>query len=362
MHRTPGVHALPTCPRSVDDGDDPAAVRILAVTICCLALFCCAPARAEFVPEPVDGPGAFTLLFENDIFGALGDDHHYTQGLRFSYLTREGRVWNWVEGGAKALPLFPDDGRLRATYSLGQNLYTPEDIKATEVVVDDRPYAGWLYAAVGLVSDTRHSLDIVEFSVGVVGPAALGEPLQRWVHGIIGSPIPMGWDNQLHNELTLQLFYERKWRFGWRPGWLQRIGLGTDLTPHAGAGLGNVFIQGATGATLRIGSDLPADYGTPRIRPSLPGSEFFVPTRRFSGYLFAGLEARAVARNIFLDGNTFGGSHSVKKFPLVGDFQGGLALVALDTRLAFTYVIRTREFELQNGPDRFGAFSLSFRF
>jgi hypothetical protein len=267
-----------------------------------------------------------------------------------------------VKSIAHTVPFYPEDGRMRSTWSLGQNLYTPEDIKTEELVEDDRPYAGWLYAAVGLVTDSRRSLDVVEFSVGVVGPAAMGEELQRWFHSLIDSPDPKGWHNQLQNELTLQLFSERKWRTVWEPGWLKAIGLQTDVTPHVGGALGNVFIHAAAGGTLRIGSDLPADYGTPRIRPSLPGSEFFVPRRSFSGYFFAGLEGRGVLRNMFLDGNTFKDSHSVEKFPFVGDFQGGIALFAFDIRAAFTYVLRTREFVLQNDADRFGAITLSFRF
>lgn len=320
-----------------------------------------AAAGAEFVPGPVDERGAFTFVFENDILGGFGTDRHYTQGMRLSYLSREESVWNWVESIAHKVPFYPEDGRMRATYSVGQNLYTPEDIKTDELVVDDRPYAGWLYAAVGLVTDTRRSLDTVEFSIGVVGPTALGEELQSWFHGLIDSPDPQGWHNQLSDELTLQLFSERKWRTVWEPGLLERIGLQADVTPHVGGALGNVYIHAAAGGTLRLGTDLPVDYGAPRIRPSLPGSEFFVPTRSFSGYFFAGVEGRAVLRNMFLDGNTFKDSHSVEKFPFVGDFQGGLALVAFDVRAAFTYVFRTREFVEQNGADVFGAITLSFR-
>ena len=78
--------------------------------------------------------------------------------------------------------------------------------------------------------------------------------------------------------------------------------------------------------------------------------------------MFGGLEIRAVARNIFLDGNTFGSSHSVEKNYLVGDFQGGLALVVHRMRAAFTYVYRTPEFRLQDEADRFGAITLSLIF
>jgi len=320
-----------------------------------------ASARAEFVTGPADDSGALTFVFENDILGALGTDRHYTQGMRLAYLSGEERLWGWVKSLAHKVPFYPEDGRMRSTWAIGQNLYTPEDIKTAELIVDDRPYAGWLCAAVGLVTDTRRSLDVIEFSVGVVGPAALGEELQSWFHELIDSPDPQGWGNQLHDELTVQMFSERKWRALWEPGWLKAVGLQADVTPHVGGALGNVFIHAAGGGTIRIGSDLPADYGTPRIRPSLPGSEFFVPRRSFSGYFFAGVEGRAVLRNMFLDGNTFGDSHSVEKFPFVGDFQGGFAVVGFDVRAAFTYVVRTREFVLQDGVDRFGAVTLSCR-
>src|SRR3546814_17784538 len=101
--------------------------------------------------------------------------------------------------------------------------------------------------------------------------------------------------------------------------------LGVDVTPHLGAALGNVYTYGAGGLTLRFGEDLPDDYGPPRIRPALPGSDYFRPTDDFGWYFFAGAEGRIVARNIFLDGNTFKDSHSVDKRPLVADLQAGLA-------------------------------------
>ena len=65
----------------------------------------------------------------------------------------------------------------------------------------------------------------------------------------------------------------------------------------------------------------------PRIRPGLSGSNFFLSDtdsgRDFGWYLFGGVEGRAVAHNLFLDGNTFAKSLSVQKKTFVADFQGG---------------------------------------
>ena len=96
--------------------------------------------------------------------------------------------------------------------------------------------------------------------------------------------------------------------------------------------------------------------------PSLPGSGFFEPQDDFGFYVFAGLDGRVMARNIFLDGNSFEDSHSVEKNILVGDAQVGIAFTIRAARLAYTHVFRTPEFSGQNNADKFGALSLSLRF
>ena len=80
--------------------------------------------------------------------------------------------------------------------------------------------------------------------------------------------------------------------------------LQAELSPHLGFSLGNVATCANAGITLRIGNDLAGDYGVPRIRPSLPGSSFFEPVDGSGWYVFAGIDARAVAYNIFLEGDS----------------------------------------------------------
>ena len=324
-----------------------------------LVLAASLPALADDSPyrEP-DHASILSLQWENDIFTGRGTDRHYTNGLRVSLLRGDDKVPGWLLSVARALPWFPDGGYVRGSWALGQNLYTPGDIRERELIVDDRPYAAWLYLGRGLVLENGRVLDIMELSLGVVGPAAFGEPVQKGIHEFIDSPDPRGWDNQLGNELAVQAIWQRKWR---RLHDAADRGFGVDLLPHVGGALGNVFIYGAAGATARLGFDLPADYGPPRIQPSLPGSEFFVASKRLSGYLFLGAEARFVLRDMFLDGNTFRSSHSVEKHWLVADFQAGAALLSRGVRLAYTYVVRTEEFDLQDGHDAFGTFTLSVR-
>lgn len=311
--------------------------------------------------QAVDLGGSYSLLVENDVF--TGNDQHYTNGLRLTYLSRQDDVPDYIRQFAAALPFVELGARLRAGYALGHNIYTPNDIKSAGPVPSERPYAGYLYAGMAVVaeSDSRSGdiLDTWELDIGMVGPSARGEEVQNNFHRLIGSPQAQGWDNQLKDEPTLSLTHERKWRHLWRH---PDSGLGFDFTPHVGGSLGNLSTYLNLGATVRIGEGLARDYGPPRIRPSLPGSGFFLPQDGIGWYLYAGVDGRAMAHNIFLDGNTFKDSPSVDSKTWIGDMQMGLVLTLSAVQVAYTHVYRTREFEGQKAGDNFGALSVSARF
>ena len=135
-----------------------------------------------------------------------------------------------------------------------------------------------------------------------------------------------------------------------------------DVTPRDGIALGNVFTYAGAGAALRIGQNLDLDFGPPFIRPSLPGGTLVKRRDEWGWYLFAGVEGRAVARNIFLDGNTFADSPSVDKRPFIGDLQFGATGMMGPFRLSFTQIMRTEEFYGQQGGDHFGSVSLTYLF
>ncbi len=311
--------------------------------------------------QSADMGGTYTLLVENDVF--TGSDQHYTNGLRLSYLSRQDDVPDYIRKFAAAMPFVELGARLRAGYALGHNIYTPNNIKAAELVEDERPYAGYLYAGMAVVaeSDSRagNILDTWELDIGIVGPSALGKEVQNSFHHMIGVRQAEGWRNQLEDEIAVSLTHERKWRHLWRH---PDSGLGVDLTPHVGGSLGNLATYLNLGAMVRVGEGLARDYGPPRIRPSLPGSGFFLPYDGMGWYVYAGLDGRVTAHNIFLDGNTFADSHSVDSKTWVGDVQMGVVLTFDRVRIAYTHIYRTREFEGQKEGDNFGAIGISARF
>jgi lipid A 3-O-deacylase len=261
---------------------------------------------------------------------------------------------------SRNLPMLATDGHKRIGYAVGQNMFTPDNIDTTTLQRDDRPYAGWFFAEVSITSETGARLDTAALSVGIVGPWSAVEWTQKRWHETFGFQDPKGREHQLDNEPTLNLTIDRQWRY------ITPVTLGgfaADMTPHIGGALGNVFTYAAIGATFRFGQDLIDDFGgPPRLSPSLPGAAHFKPRDDFGWYLFAGVGGRAVARNIFLDGNSFGSSHNVDKKTLVGDAQAGLALIFPRFRITYTLVYRSKEFHTQDRGDRFGAISLTARF
>lgn len=301
--------------------------------------------------------GVFSFVVENDLFYGL--DQHYTNGLRLLWVPDgEAIPPKWARNLIRKVPWFRNQGTLRHGYAFGQSMFTPSDITVAKPPSDERPYAGWLYSSIGLGVESGKVLDLLALTVGMVGPSALAKQGQKFIHEISDSDEPQGWDTQLANEPGIMVTYQHSWRALASSTFTEGQ---MDVTPHVGAVVGNVFTYGNLGLTLRFGKRLPNDYGPPRIQPGSPGSGDFSPVSHTGWYFFVGVEGRAVARNIFLDGNTFYESSSVTKEPLVGDVQFGYVFDWRRYRLCYTHVLRTREYQTQASRDDFGAFSITVR-
>jgi hypothetical protein len=332
--------------------------------------------EAADVPAPVPEmtrareAGVFTIYFENDYFG--GTDRHYTNGGKFSWLSSDYSSWKQRDDAAgrfgERLPLLNDSGTQKNFgFAFGQNMYTPQ--RKDLVVPDplDRPYAGWSYLEFSFLSKSESKLDTLSFQPGIIGPHSYAKQTQRAVHKLVGSKQALGWDYQLKDEFGLNIVYERKWRIYARA--VADI-LGVDFVPHAGLSLGNVQTYANAGGTARFGFNLPSDFGVQLIRPGGAGSTPIddldprvSPRKNFSFFVFGAADGRAVARDIFLDGNTFRDSPSVDKENFVADLSYGAGVIAGRWQLTFTQVQRTREFKTQpESHNDFGSVTLSVAF
>ncbi len=311
----------------------------------------------------------FMIYFENDIFA--NTDEYYTNAVKLTWLTKnidryEEVLPSWSNQTTDSIPMVrqstPEEGAAHNIgFSLGHNIYTPENTQKESLIEEDRPYAGWLYGSIALHRKKPRSLNTFELTLGIVGPSAYGEDTQNTVHEYSDSPTAKGWDNELRDEPGVML----SWQQSLKPLILDRDRARFDFIPNYGLTLGNVFTYANLGGEARLGINVPDDFGTSLISPGSNLSSPMNPAEILSDFgfhVFIGAEGRAVLQNIFLDGNTWKDSHSVDKKHFVADLYAGLALTYGRFRLAYTHVFRTREFDNQDDGQQFGSVNISYSF
>ncbi len=305
-----------------------------------------------------------SISVENDNLGG-GTDRYYTSGVRATWFNSKINVPPIIELIADKIPTFSTDNSTATFFTLGHNIYTPADIRVATQPLGDRPWAAFLYGSVGLANITYNNrlpfhVDELEFTLGIVGPEALGKPIQNFVHKYISnSPRPRGWENQLGFEPGVIISWQRRipYAFTYDANYLH-----ARVEPNFSVSLGNIRTNAGVGATLVLGSAKEQD--TPqRVRPAIPGTGvFFTENHKFNWQVFAGIDGRVVARDIFLDGNTFSNSHSVDKKYFVGDASAGLSFTYDDYRMSYTANARSKEFHGQDENSIFGSITLTKRF
>lgn len=314
------------------------------------------------------------LYLENDLFAQTDSD--YTSGIRASWVSpdltdymMDPTLPGWVRRFNTALDFVHggQQGRQRnVVLSLGQTIFTPRDREATNVVLDDRPYAGWLFGSAAYQARDGNAMNTLEVRLGVVGPAALGKEAQDLIHDLRDFERFEGWANQLDNEPGFTFLWEHRQKASRRYNSNSRFGM--DLIGHGGLVVGNVATYVNAGAELRIGWSIPDDFGTSSLRPggdnstpSMNWSRRHTP-RDWGVHAFLALDTRLVAHNIFLDGNTVRDSHSVNREALVADAAIGLSAYYRGARLSYAQILRSREFTTQGETHSYGSLALSYIF
>ncbi len=353
--------------------------KTIAPGLFALILLYCAPTQAQTQKPPYES-WTFTFHLENDLFA--NTDRFYTNGIKLSWISPELKWFQdlpWMQkpgivqaGANKLISLLPfsdDASRQRnLAFSIGQKMFTPEDIARRDLIIEDRPYAGWLYGSAAFHSKTYQRLDTFEVQLGFTGDLSLARQAQDLVHSIRGINKANGWDNQIDTELGFAIIYDRKQRLLPRYDFYQQWGM--DLIVHTGGAAGTVFSHIDAGMEFRIGWNLPTDFGTALIRPAgdtnapadTKDPRYHRDRQGFSFHLFGGTTGRLVFRDIFLDGNTFSDSHSVDKKLFVGDFVMGASVIYRKFKLSYAQVLRTKEFDRQSSGQNFGSISLSYTY
>jgi len=301
------------------------------------------------LPAIAEQPTFVTVFVDNDWFAH--SDRHYTAGSHVAF----ARDIDTLSEGIRTLAPFRWATDRTAVFSIGQRIYTPGNTNPKPEEPLDRPYAGWIYVQGDVRTQAGPVSERVSGTIGYIGPGAGGRQVQRLSHHILGSRGLDGWGEQLRSEPTLSVAYERSW-----PG-LVSAGRGIDLSPYVGATLGTPYTYADAGAIARWGRNLPDDLPTAQISLGTP-RDGYRGTAALGWYAWAGVEARAVGRNVFLDGSTFRDSQSVDRKTFQYDVALGFVVAWPRVRAGFTMVQRSKEFDSQISSDRFGQIAISFAY
>jgi lipid A 3-O-deacylase len=292
---------------------------------------------------------------ENDVFPVPythPGDRFYTSGVRVSFgngaivpEADRSELPFWLRPVRKACP----GCRIYPNFSVGQQMYTPEDIENPDPQPGERPWAAWLYAGFGAAVDssasTRHDIEV---QIGVTGDAAGGRFGQRVWHELIDEEEPRGWDNQLGPDLGINGYYD--FQHIWRESG-DESRLDWDLVPSVKAAVGTMMTYAGVGGTFRVGRNI-SDFPYSPIRPSeRRTSSGRVPNLEVYGFI--GADVRAVAYNYFLEGGLFRDEPvTVDPQRYVWDFKFGVTARFDRYNITYAIVRRSEEFERTVGTDR----------
>jgi hypothetical protein len=210
---------------------------------------------------------------------------------------------------------------------IGQDLYTP----ATSAInpspaPGSRPNAGWLYLSQSARSLRPSRSDELTLTVGVTGPQSLGKFTQTLAHSVAPTfNRPVDWTGQVAFEPGVAVRYEQRRRIG-----IDESAIGFDMIPRVALTAGNVSTAAEIGVQTRTGWRLRHPW-LPRNGP-------------FECVLTGGISARAIARDLFLDGNTFRDGPSVGHEVFVGSGEIGVQMRFRALTLAYRAVNDTRSY------------------
>jgi hypothetical protein len=246
-------------------------------------------------------------------------DHNYTHGLRLS--------WDLARAPEFARRLVCRSGPCGTTLEIGQEIYT-STLDWFWYVDGERPYAGWLYGRADVRGGDRGTLRRLGLIVGVTGPPSLGEAAHTAVHETVADFRPrVGWVDQLPTEVAFAALASHSWRIA-PNGPAARI---VDVVPTVSGTVGTLRTSGEAGVRVRLGAPLEHPW--------------LADVRSGVGvYVFAGLRAEVVVRDMFLDGTLFSESARTDHRPVFGEVDAGLGLKMGRATLEFRAVRRGRQY------------------
>lgn len=266
------------------------------------------------------------VISDNDLYTSSKNDMYYTNGLELFY-----RFLSKNEN--------PKINKKITEFRIGQYLYNPRFINKEAVDINDRPFAGYLFAEAGKSFFYQsESVLKTDFQFGFLGPNALGEELQEGFHKVIGYKKVYGWENQIHNALGFQahVMYSKK-MFASKPNDF------VDLHFQSEANLGTIFTGVSTGFMARIGFKKLLPVYDSNLHDASVSSQQQFNVREF--YFYAMPSVNYQFYDATIEGSMFNDTSPVTfdLVPLRFNGEAGLKYRYNNFNISYSFIYRGRE-------------------
>ncbi len=285
----------------------------------------------------------FRFNYDNDFFAAT--DENYTQGYSFELVLPYFKT-----NPFNHLFFTPKSETVETRFGLAVEHigYTPNRYELPEIQVGDRPFAAAIMLKSFMIATDveKKNRFTSSFSLGFIGPAAFGEEMQRGIHKATGNKTPLGWGNQIKNDIVLN--YE----VGYEKQLINYKNL-VSLQATANAKVGTLFTNGSLGLNTTVG---------------IINSPFTSTSERngFKIYAYANPIISVIGYDATLQGGVFNNkspytiaSSDVERF--TGQFKYGIVIKTKTLFFEYSQAIITKEY-VTGSSYKWGGIKVGFTF
>lgn len=283
----------------------------------------------------------FRFHYDNDYFSAT--DENYTQGYNIELVSPFLK-----KNPINYLLLKPETSNNQFGISIEHIGFTPPTIGSAEIQYGERPFAAAIMLKSFTIStDTLGRTRLLSsLSIGLIGPGAFGKEMQVAIHEATGNTIPLGWRNQIKNDVVInyELGYEKE---------IYRLHDWFALQGNTAIRLGTLSTNASAGLQTTLGL----------INSPFTASE---TNKKFQLYGYSQVVGSVIGYDATLQGGIFN-----KKSPytisdndverLTGQFNYGVVLKLKNVYLEYFRAVLTKEFEA-GGATKWGGIRIGVQF
>lgn len=299
-----------------------------------LGMLCVAVTAAD-----VNARSVFIFAVAND--GVVIDDNDFTHGISLGYYLDIDEI-SWLASPLEAIAMARDSRQYKLGFQLSQMMWSPLDISKEYPEPDERPYAGIIALETELALMGHKNADKLSLFMGVIGPSSYMEETQKFMHEIIKSPTPDGWDNQVENQALLNINYEKQ-HVLYRQ--MEPTSAGIELSHSMRLMAGNYRSEVATGLIARWGEDLENSFASSTINRQDPVNAGLITGENAGYYFFGGIDGLYRFNDITIDGDVPAEVYPVTVEPWQLTTALGVVYYRVNWGASLTFAVKTSEYK-----------------